>query len=1480
MENQESDSGSQKYPNPENNPSTPIPKRRRIRRWVYWLTGILLTCFVIFPLLVNYFADQIFGETMREIVRVESKGQYNFEYEEIRFNLFSRVLSINDLSIMPDSALADKSSLNNSNGAKFFELKIDEFHLEMARFLNVIFYRELIIEKFYLEKPKIVMFVPLTPADTISQSDQPGSTSFDHINLHAHIEDYLSLLRIDKFKMTDGYFEVKRATSQGLEVINVENISVQLANFHLDSIAHLKTEKLFFSDSLEISLIGGVFELKENKHDFTFDGLNISSAEQSIEILDIKIQKDTTLVDIIEEGWYGLNVPRIFIEGVDLRGMLKGELLLDEILISQPLINYVAPQIVKSEKKPGDLQNEIFRGVSSVFYPLEIKNILIDHAKLSTKNLFLDQIEDFNLNDLNIELFQFRVDSSLLVTQNPLLAIEDFSLSLANQELILRKAEELIRFKKLKIDTRNSEIIFEQVKLESLNGTGHQMSVDAELPMLKIVGHDFKKDLLDHTLNLNLVELNRPDINIELNPEIHSVNENKNPINLKKKISAIFGFLDIDKFRIIDAGMNFNNGRNIFKEQINAEKINLEVSGFLLDEMADEATDNVFYSSGINLEVEGMAVKLPDSIHQVSLNNLSISTENGSVTLNGIHIDTLKTVAGSRFLDGNRYKIDMNLFDASDVDFQGLYRQDGINVGALSVIDPKVKVFKSQSKKAKPTAEIPALLNNYFVGSLQVAGLEMIIEDMTEGEQTLKLLGGEVFASQLKPISDEFLGEIATDSLELSFDKFYYKPESGKQVIETDELSISKKNSLLHVKNFEIYPSDFSVDYFNKGFAVLVPEVDVSGFEIHRAIYHKEIIAQNIILDHPLLRIVSDTHDNTGASFDLNADLLKEKLLNIFQKWDLRNVEFNHSAIEAYSGTTYKSKIIEAEDFTFGLRDLYLDSAVSMTRENVLFARDIYFNLNKPIVFEGKNDQLLALGNFSLSTENSSISADEFIMTENKSSQNISFSDMEEANFSFEDVKFTGIDFFKLISDRELVLDKVRIESPVFLLKREYSGIDTTRKPDQKINFYNLISSHLLSAQIGGLEVNNASLKISNKKGENASTFLVSRVDADFRHILIDSANNVFENKFLYSDDLDLNIKDYSFRTGNGLYLVGASDIIFSSNDALLIVDSGYVKPLLNREAFAKKVGVQTDRFDMKFNHARLENFRLYHLFFHNYFWADNFVLSGFVGEDYRDKSYDRPKNQFPNLPVKGLKNLGFGVRLDTLKIVDSYFKYFEYVKPAIQPGEIWFSDINVEARNITNDEEIISKRPDMGFDVRSKLMGSGKLVVSINFDLRSDDNFRVDAVLNKMNLTEMNPFLEHVAFVKVKKGQNNLIKFDFDAGKDVARGEMNFQYKNLSIRLIDKKTLKAKGFGESVASFVANTFVVRSKNPSMLGLNSRTGKIYFQRDKTKSFFNYLAKSSLSGVSSTIRGGNEERKENRIKRKEEKKLKKSTVSNP
>jgi hypothetical protein len=908
----------------------------------------------------------------------------------------------------------------------------------------------------------------------------------------------------------------------------------------------------------------------------------------------------------------------------------------------------------------------------------------------------------------------------------------------------------------------------------------------------------------------------------------------------------------------------------MFDKQLITDKLNIEIDGFDLPADSLQAIDKIFYSSAIELDVENFEFKLPDSVHQLSLHSLVLDTRKGFINFNGIEIDTLKTIAGSTFIQGDHMKVAIEKFNASAVDFLGIYKQEYIDIGEIIIQSPNVHLCDARENDNKPLAKIPGFFKNYSLGRLSISGLDLLIEKAIHERTSIEFSKGNILATGINPLSLEQFDEILTDSLELSFDGVFYQPGYGKQLIATDHLLISKKDSLLQVKNFNLYPGNFKLDNFKNGFSLLIPEVEITCFDIHGAIYHKELVARDVIAQHTLFRMVMGKPDVAAKSHSLDISLLKRELLKIFDKWDVETVAFENSAIKAYSGNTYSTEIINVNDFTVRLDDLFLDSSVDMTRDNVLFAGDIQFHLNTPVAFNGKKDQLVALKDFSLSTGEGRIVIGDFVISENQSMINPVVIDESNAFISIDEAEISGIDFYDYIENKKLGIDSIRVEQPKFLLKREYSASKEKAKSQSKIDLYTMISDHLFEIRVNDFEVHNATFMIKNAKDGENSTFIVNRVDVEMNNILVDSSNEVFSNKFLYSDDLDLNIRDYSYNTANGLYTMGASNISFSSEDALLLIDSGFVTPLLQPEAFAKKVGVQTDRLDFAFDSARLENFRLYDLFYNNYFRADYFYLKGLEGEDYRDKYYERPLNHFPRLPASGLKNLDFGVRLDSARIVNSCFTYRELKNPDTIPGRIWFDDISVMARNITNDEELIDRNSIMGFKVQTKLMGEGLIDMTALFFLRPVDSIFVSATLNAMDLTSMNPLLEHIAFVKVKKGQNELLDFHFNANNDLSTGEMNFEYNNLAIRLINKESLQPKGFGGGVASFVANAFVVRSKNPAW-GIFNRKGDIYFPRDKTRSFFNYLAKSFLSGVSSTIRGGNEERKENRIKKKAERK---------
>ena len=111
---------------------------------------------------------------------------------------------------------------------------------------------------------------------------------------------------------------------------------------------------------------------------------------------------------------------------------------------------------------------------------------------------------------------------------------------------------------------------------------------------------------------------------------------------------------------------------------------------------------------------------------------------------------------------------------------------------------------------------------------------------------------------------------------------------------------------------------------------------------------------------------------------------------------------------------------------------------------------------------------------------------------------------------------------------------------------------------------------------------------------------------------------------------------------------------------------------------------------------------------------------------------------------------------------------------------------------------------------------------------------------------TVLNPVLIPLSSVKIVKGYLDTLSMSAVGREYISLGEMKMFYHDLKIRfLIDGDETK-KSFGNSLLNFFANSFVIRNKN------TSRTGKVFFIRNRERSSINYLIKIALSGISSSV----------------------------
>jgi len=210
-------------------------------------------------------------------------------------------------------------------------------------------------------------------------------------------------------------------------------------------------------------------------------------------------------------------------------------------------------------------------------------------------------------------------------------------------------------------------------------------------------------------------------------------------------------------------------------------------------------------------------------------------------------------------------------------------------------------------------------------------------------------------------------------------------------------------------------------------------------------------------------------------------------------------------------------------------------------------------------------------------------------------------------------------------------------------------------------------------------------------------------------------------------------------------------------------------------------------------------------------------------------------------------------VKLDSLFSNTAKVIYREFPREGLVPGEIMFSEMNV----VMNPFYIL-KNPD-GYPYKSSQVQAAALLngvapINLQAELFYYPPFpiKVKAGVGEFELSILNSILKPNVFASVLDGVVRGGEWQFVADNDAAVGTIAICYNDLKLRLLEERTLETGRGRKNILTFVINNLAVRSNNPRKLFNNFVNSSIYQERDKNRFIFNYLWKSTLSGLKGSV----------------------------
>lgn len=228
---------------------------------------------------------------------------------------------------------------------------------------------------------------------------------------------------------------------------------------------------------------------------------------------------------------------------------------------------------------------------------------------------------------------------------------------------------------------------------------------------------------------------------------------------------------------------------------------------------------------------------------------------------------------------------------------------------------------------------------------------------------------------------------------------------------------------------------------------------------------------------------------------------------------------------------------------------------------------------------------------------------------------------------------------------------------------------------------------------------------------------------------------------------------------------------------------------------------------------------------------------------DHRDKRKPRQPGVVRSLPVNLLKKIPVRVVADSVNLINTHVAYEEVNEKTGATGKVVVANLNGQITDMRNYDLEVGD----SLHISATAMLQGKLFTWLKLKESYTDTlggFSMNVKMDSADLRIFNPVLKPLISAELRSGYLDSMTMRVTGREEFAEGEMKMVYRNLKIRVTGNEQ-KKQLFGGRLKSFFANT-VVKNNN------TKRTGKVFTYRMRDRSAVNYLVKITFSGISSSI----------------------------
>ncbi|MCK9218731.1 MAG: DUF748 domain-containing protein [Bacteroidales bacterium] len=871
--------------------NNPLPKKKR-RHWGRYLlitlflliTGIFFFFFFGF----KYFGEQMLRQYLQEKVFTASRGLYYADFRNLQLNIITGKLTIDSLEVIPDSARYEQLKATGMIKKALYRFSLASLTIDRLHAWQIFRLRRVNLRQIILKKP-VISIVGFPDTATA----QRNRIKIIYEDIYPSISEAFNDFHVDSVKMEHGLFLSSFRQKTGRLSEGEYEFSSTLRNVSVNPFSYYNHDRVFYSRDIdfviydfEYALADSLYFLKAKEAGFSLSGSRLYGKMLSLR----PNFKSNQWRQMKTGNFYAFELPSFSINGINMYSTLVDK----TVKVGNIEFSDLFLKVYHNKSESDALRNKktrkkqlttagLYTIIAGILRSVEVDTIKLNKATFEYYGKITEKYPELRIGTVNLNLTKFFLDSLAWQNKKKIFFAKDLELDLKKFSLRLQDGIHTLDAGQVSISTLQSEIRLKSGLLSPNISKNLLLTVEKKntvsLLLPELVFHDVDLKLLFNyrIFEFKRLDIHEPDVKVTRFREPRNKDprfkkpgdffqaENENVVYelLKKYVQRIHG--EQINIRHGYGQLARNDGNK--EQKIASASFDLLMEQFLIDSVHGMNQEGYFYSRDFDLDLHSVFLESPDSLRRLQVGRIHIITTDSLIESENLSlIESAQPLKRElRNVGQAKYSVEFTLksLHLTGLNHKRLFLDKTLKATKIVIETPSLRLKAEPRFLIEgPMEEKQHLTSDELIRSLEIGRLIVRkgafsydgYEDRKASYFSLKDIDFSVVHSRVHiPQEGMYDGSIRFDSLQLSVFPFRAILADSTYVLEIRSLGVYSYPVNLMALGLKLFPITPSTAFQGKNNLVTatIPELRINGFYFDRAVFDKEWLVNQIVMDEP-----------------------------------------------------------------------------------------------------------------------------------------------------------------------------------------------------------------------------------------------------------------------------------------------------------------------------------------------------------------------------------------------------------------------------------------------------------------------------------------------------------------------------------------------------------------------------------------------------------------------------------------------------